>query len=76
MFVVYLKTNKIMENYRLVIEHLKGDISQRINDIKNACDDLPPVDYLCQATRKTELEEVERLIKLYEKDFVNNNKLV
>jgi len=65
-----------MENYRLVIEHLKGDIQQRINDIKNSYGQysISSVDFLCQVTRKGELEEVERLIKLYEKDFVTKTK--
>jgi len=63
-----------MNNYRLVIEHLKGDISQRIKDIKDTTDGLPEFANLYQTGRKNELEEVERLIKLYEKDFVNNNK--
>lgn len=62
-----------MENYRLVIEHLKGDIQQRINDIKNACDDIPECANLYTTGRRDELEEVERLIKLYEKDFLGNN---
>jgi hypothetical protein len=65
-----------MENYRLVIEHLKGDISQRIKDINYNSYNYTEYESHYQTGRKTELEEVERLIKLYEKDFVNNNKLV
>jgi hypothetical protein len=62
-----------MENYRLVIEHLKGDIQQRIKDIKDVTDELPEYANIYHTGRKTELEEVERLIKLYEKDFLGNN---
>jgi len=63
-----------MENYRLVIEHLKGDIQQRIKDIKDAYDELPEYSNLYQSGRKNSYEQVEKLIGLYEKDFVTKNK--